>query len=79
MATGTYRGRREEDPGKMKFRYKGFFEKEANARAAQAKLKEKGFKTRVEKYTDDWGWGLYVMAKHDFWKKDFLVDGDRVR
>jgi len=77
MVTGTYRGRREEDPGKMKFRHKGSFRKEANARAAQAILREKGLKTRVEKYTDSFG--LYVMAKHDFWKKDFLVDGDRVR
>lgn len=77
MTTGTYKGRREEDPGKMKFRHKGAFRKEANARAAQEILKAQGLKTKVVKYTN--GYGLYVMAKHDFWKKDFLVDGDRVR
>lgn len=74
---GIYKGRREKDPGKMMFRQKGFFRREANARAAQAVLKERGLKTKVVKYTD--GWGLFVMAKHDFWKSNYLVDGDRVR
>ena len=70
MAKGTYKGRSEEDPGKLKFRYKGFFKKEENARAAQKRLKAQGLQTKVVKYTD--GCGLYVMAKHDFWGKNFL-------
>jgi hypothetical protein len=67
---GTYKGRPEEDPGKMKFRTKGFFKKEVNARAAQEKLKAQGLKTKVVKYTE--GYSLLVMAKHDFWKRNFF-------
>ena len=70
MVKGTYKGHPEEDPGKMKFRYKGFFKKEANARAAQKTLTGQGLKTKVVKYTD--GYALYVMSKHDFWKKNFI-------
>jgi hypothetical protein len=72
MAEGVYRGRREESPGKMMFRYKGFFECEKYAREVQAKLKKQGLKTKVVHYTS--GFALYVMAKHDFWKKNFIVD-----
>jgi hypothetical protein len=71
---GTYKGRREEDPGKMKFRQKGFFKNENKARAAQDILRKQGLKTRVIKYTT--GWGLDVMAKHDFWVNNYWVDRD---
>jgi hypothetical protein len=71
MTTGTHKGRREDNPGKMQFRQKGFFKLESEARAYQIQLKGQGKKTKVVKYTD--GYGLYVMARHDFWKKDYIV------
>lgn len=72
---GRYRGRPESNPGKMQYRYKGAFSTEAKARAAQKRLKEQGLKTRVVHYRENshYPWALYVMAKHDFWKKNFLM------
>jgi hypothetical protein len=72
MVKGTYRGRPEDDPGKMKFRYKGFFWNKERARKAQEKIKARGLKTKLVTYTD--GFGLYVMAPHDFWKGSFILD-----
>ena len=71
---GKYRGRREYDPGKMHWRHKGSFRSEGAARAFQKSLKALGYKTKIEHYPQsEYPWGLYVMAKHDFWKRDFLV------
>lgn len=71
---GRYRGRREYDPGKMHWRHKGVFRTEDKARAAQQRLKAQGLKTKIEHYPQsEYPWALYVMAKHDFWKKNFIV------
>jgi hypothetical protein len=72
----AFRRRREADPGKMKFRHKGSFWHESNARKAQARLRAQGLKTKVIKLVgDDYPpYSLYVMAKHDFWKRNFLTD-----
>jgi len=71
MTMGMYKGRPEENPGKMMFRHKGTFAKEIEARKAQDKLRYEGKKTKVVKYID--GWSLYVFAPHDFWKRSFIL------
>ena len=71
MTMGMYKGRPEENPGKMMFRHKGTFAKEIDARKAQDRLRYEGKKTKVVKYTD--GWSLYVFAPHDFWKRSFIL------
>lgn len=70
MTFGTFHGRREENPGKMMFRQKGFFSHECDARRAQKMLSGKGKKTKVVTYTD--GYSLYVMAPHEFWGREFI-------
>jgi hypothetical protein len=71
MTIGTYRGRKEQDPGKMIYRHKGSFSHEEDARAAQVFLSVKGIKSKVIKYTD--GYSLYVLAPHNFWGKSFIL------
>ena len=72
MTMGMYKGRPEENPGKMMFRHKGSFTKEVDARKAQDRLRYDGKKTKVVKYTDGY-YSLYVFAPHDFWKGAFIL------
>jgi len=72
---GVYKGRLEKKPGKMIYRYKGCFVSEARARMHQKILSAKGHRAKVVKMReDDHPYHLYVMAKHDFWKKAFILD-----
>lgn len=69
---GKYMGRREINPGKMQFREKGVFMSEKGAREYQASLKARGMRTKVVHYPGSYyPWAVYVMAKHDFWKRNF--------
>jgi len=75
MVYGIYRGGIEEDPGKMKFRHKGSFLSEKVARAHQHGFAIRGIRAKVVKMKDEaYPYHLYVMAKHDFWKKNFIIN-----
>jgi len=75
MAFGMYKGNMEEDPGKLKYRLKGEFANEGHARAAQKKLAAEGKRAKVVKMQgEECPWHLYVMAKHEFWKRNFIWD-----
>jgi hypothetical protein len=70
---GRYRGRLEYNPGKMRFREKGTFKTEKGAREEQGRLKAQGLKTKVVYYPGSlYPWSLQVMAKHDFWNKNYI-------
>ena len=71
MSIGYHAGRREESPGKLMYRHKGSFSSEKDARKLQQALSKAGKKAKVVKYTD--GYSVYVMARHDFWGRDFIV------
>lgn len=74
MTIGIYRGRREEDPGKMKYRHKGSFVSETVARAHQQDFAARGIRAKIVKMREEvYPYHLYVMAKHDFWKKNFII------
>jgi hypothetical protein len=75
MVVGTYKGRREETPGRMMWRHKGNFASAWNAEQFKNKMIAAGFEAKVENYTD--GYSVYVMAPHDFWKDQFIVDNTR--
>lgn len=71
---GEHNGRIERNPGKLMFRAKGSFRTEAGARAYQKILKEKGLKTKVTHFPGEYyPYILYVIAKHDFWKRDYII------
>lgn len=72
---GMYRGRLEENPGKMQYRHKGRFRSKDRARALQQRLASQGLKAKVVTFTD--GFSVYVMAKHDFWGRNFTTDWAR--
>jgi len=75
MALGRYNGQWEESPGKMIYRHKGVFASKDNARAFQKKLAADGQKAKVVTFTD--GYSVYVMAPHEFWKSQFIVDKEK--
>ena len=66
---------REKSPGKMQYRQKGFFLSYDRARAAQQRLAAQGKRSRVVHYTD--GFGVDVIAPHDFWGRSYIYDRRR--
>lgn len=75
MSYGMYRGKPENEPGKMMYRHKGSFDSKEEAQRAQKHLAADGKQAKVVKYTGDRfpPYSLYVMAKHDFWGKSFIL------
>ena len=71
MTMGMYRGRREEEPGKLIYRHKGVFSHIEDALKEQKKIVAQGKHAKIVTYTD--GYSLYVVAPHDFWKKSFII------
>ena len=72
MVLGKYRGRWEENPGRLMFRYKAEIKLLKNATEYVKKLRAAGHTVKLTKYTD--GYAVYVMAKHDFSGRSFHVD-----
>lgn len=72
MTVGVYNGHREENPGKLQWRHKGFFKNLQRAKRYAARFKKTGVRAQVRKYVD--GYSLYLMAKHDFWGNNFVYD-----
>ena len=75
MIKAASKGRREEDPGKMKYRFKGVFMSKDVARAHQKDCSIRGIRAKVMYFPEDaYPYHLYVLALHDFWKKNFIIN-----
>jgi len=72
---GMYKGHSELEPGKMIYRHKGSFASEKRARACQQRLAAEGKRARVIRMVgEDLPFHVECMAKHEFWKRNFILD-----
>lgn len=72
MVLGRYRGRIEENPSVLQYRYVGEFKLLKYAKIWAEKRRNLGKKVKIVKYTD--GVAVLEMRRHDAWGKSFKVD-----